>query len=243
MTPGQATEALPAPSVPPARPRQSVSGWRRLRLLLIAGWLLLAAGAIGISERPSSFHELETRVASGDVHEVTVVGESLTPTSRGYTTLEVHWREGLVRHVATVITAQPRRAAPNRDARDGTTVITGSVADRLRASQPGLRVESADGYSSSTSYLGLHVPFWVTWVGFGLSLLTLCLLVLGPEPWRATRWAWFWLLGIGFPLGLIAFLVLSGPTPLPAPRRPARRLTGGWAFLLMLVLSNVGRAG
>ncbi|MCW2843516.1 MAG: hypothetical protein JWN22_1432 [Nocardioides sp.] len=243
MTSAQATEALPAPSARPARARQSVIGWHRLRLLLIAGWLLLAAGALGLGERTASFQELETRVASGEVHEVTVVGDTLEPASQGYATVEVHWREGLVRHVATLITAQPRRAAPNRNARDGATVITGNVADRLRASQPGLRVESADGYPSSTSYLGLRVPTWVIWVGSGLSLVTLCLLVLGPEPWRATRWAWFWLLGIGFPLGMIAFLVLSGPTPLPPPRRTSRRFTGGWAFLLMLVLSNLGRAG
>jgi hypothetical protein len=230
MTSAQATEALPAPSARPARARQSVIGWHRLRLLLIAGWLLLAAGAVGLGERTASFQELETRVATGEVHEVTVVGDTLEPASQGYATVEVHWREGLVRHVATLITAQPRRAAPNRNARDGATVITGNVADRLRASQPGLRVESADGYPSSTSYLGLRVPTWVIWVGFGLSLVTLCLLVLGP-------------LGPGFPLGMIAFLVLSGPAPLPPPRRTSRRFTGGWAFLLMLVLSNLGRAG
>lgn len=68
-------------------------------------------------------------------------------------------------------------------------------------------------------------------VGFGV-------LVSGPAPWRATRWAWFWLLLP--PVGGIAFLLLSGPTPgVPGPRPPGRRLTGGWAFLLALPLAAV----
>ncbi|CAN5622445.1 hypothetical protein BH10ACT10_BH10ACT10_07770 [soil metagenome] len=36
------------------------------------------------------------------------------------------------------------------------------------------------------------------------------------------------------------FLLLSGPTPgIPAPRRQARRLIGGWAFLLAIPLAEV----
>jgi hypothetical protein len=70
-------------------------------------------------------------------------------------------------------------------------------------------------------------------------LLTLCgvgLLVAGPEPWRATRWAWFWLV-LTSPFVSVLFLLLSGPTvAVPGPRNPRRRLTGGWAFLLSLPL-------
>jgi hypothetical protein len=41
------------------------------------------------------------------------------------------------------------------------------------------------------------------------------------------------------PVGVPAFLILSGRTPpLPAPRIGARRLTGGWAFLLAAVISS-----
>ena len=56
-------------------------------------------------------------------------------------------------------------------------------------------------------------------------------------PERATRWAWFWLQWN--PVGVLAFLLLSGPVPgVPAPRPGARRLTGGWAFLLSLLLGG-----
>lgn len=64
-------------------------------------------------------------------------------------------------------------------------------------------------------------------------------LVLGPAPRLATRWAWFWL-GSVPPLWLV--FVLLEPVPLwsrtPAPAR-AQRLTGGWAFLIGLVLPGV----
>ena len=72
--------------------------------------------------------------------------------------------------------------------------------------------------------LGWQVPDPIGIVAFVLHLAGLALLVTGPQPWRATRWAWFWLLLLP-PVGSIAFLLLSGPTAgLPAPKvRPGRR--------------------
>lgn len=68
----------------------------------------------------------------------------------------------------------------------------------------------------------------------------LFLLVGGPQPRLATRWAWFWL-AFHAPPAMLALVVLE-----PAPwgrRRPAspaaRRLTGGWAFLLGLLLAGL----
>lgn len=60
-----------------------------------------------------------------------------------------------------------------------------------------------------------------------------------PEPRLATRWAWFWLIAYFWPAALV-FLLLE---PTPAWRRepvraPRRRLTGGWGFLLALVLGS-----
>ena len=64
----------------------------------------------------------------------------------------------------------------------------------------------------------------------------LWLVVNGPRPWRATRGGWSWLLAS--PVGVLAFLVLSGPTPpLRAPPVTGRRLTGGRALLLSIVLT------
>ncbi|HMO10058.1 MAG TPA: hypothetical protein PKB06_00790 [Actinotalea sp.] len=67
-------------------------------------------------------------------------------------------------------------------------------------------------------------------------LATLVLLIAGPQPRLATKWAWFWLMGIQ-PLA-VAFLLLE-PVPAWQPggtHARAARLTGGWAFLLALGL-------
>lgn len=87
---------------------------------------------------------------------------------------------------------------------------------------------------------GLHEPFQPTagltvhWSGLA-SLATLILLIAGPQPRWATKWAWFWLLGVG-PMSVV--FLLAEPVPVwqqgPAYARP-QRLTGGWAFLLALV--------
>ena len=68
-----------------------------------------------------------------------------------------------------------------------------------------------------------------TWFG------TVLLAGAGPQPWRATQWAWIWLILFGGPLGSVAFLLLGGPLGLWRPRDLSRRLTGGWAFLIGLV--------
>jgi len=75
-----------------------------------------------------------------------------------------------------------------------------------------------------------------TWHGGGIAgLAALLLLIGGPQPRLATKWAWFWL-AWHTPLLWLAFVVLE-PVPVwlnrPLRQRP-RRLTGGWAFLLSI---------
>lgn len=68
---------------------------------------------------------------------------------------------------------------------------------------------------------------------------TLFLVVNAPRPRWATRWAWFWLvMSPALPVTAPVFLILSGPLhPTGTPTASSgRRLTGGWAFLIAVVV-------
>ncbi len=215
--------------------------WSRLALVL--GWVLLVAIAFVVGERPSSLRDLDHAVAAGEVHEVRISG-GLGADGRGFSTVQVHWRHGMLGYTTEVIEARPRNEAPRRSERgDATAVIGGDLGTRLQAAQPGLEVVRVAPTSWSTTLLGWQLPGWAGLGVLVLMVATLLMLVGSPEPWRATRWAWFWLMLVAAPVGVPAYLLLAGPTPLvPAPRTSARRLTGGWAFLLALVLSSAADA-
>lgn len=83
---------------------------------------------------------------------------------------------------------------------------------------------------------GWRVPLALNIAGVLTWFLAVLLLVAAPRTWRATPAAWCWALLL-LPVSVPLFLLLSGPTPgLPVPRYPARRLTGGWAFLICLAV-------
>lgn len=155
----------------------------------------------------------------------------------GYSIVDVVWRDGLLTYHAEVVHVRGR--TNEREARsaagDDVPLLRTSPTRHLQELQPGLTV-SDEQRTSHGELLGWRVPSALALGAFGLFLGWLSFLVSGPQPWRATRWAWFWL---AFPpVGIIAHLLLSGPTPgIPAPRRPDRRLTGGWAFLIYLVVA------
>jgi hypothetical protein len=76
------------------------------------------------------------------------------------------------------------------------------------------------------------------WQMFGTAtFVTLLLLVFGPQPRWATKWAWFWLAIAFQPLWLV--FVLFEPVPLWIKQplaQAASKLTGGWAFLIALLV-------
>lgn len=85
---------------------------------------------------------------------------------------------------------------------------------------------------------GMNVPTWLGVIAVAYLLLGAASIFEGPEPWRATRWAWFWL--SSSPIGWLAYLLLSGPTPpIPTPSPNKTRLAGGWAFIISCVLGGI----
>lgn len=90
-------------------------------------------------------------------------------------------------------------------------------------------IETRDFYEGGTTWF-LHGIAW---------FVALLVLVSGPQPRLATKWAWFWFIWI-VPPAAVALVVLE---PVPLWRREARwrqrRLTGGWAFLLACVVAGL----
>jgi len=234
------TEVLVSPVPRPAR------RWARLRAdpatavlrgLLLVGWLAVGITVLVSGQRAAPLDELRAAVADGELSEVRI-SEGLPPGTTGTAVQVAVWRTGLVTHRTEVWQISLGQQAP-----DGTRpVLTDSLADELRAADPSLDVGRLGEPATSSELYGWRMPGWVGLVVLPIGLGVLFLLLGGPVPERATRWAWFWL--VWSPLGSLAFLVLSGPFPgVPAPRPGARRLTGGWALLLSLVLGTGFFAG
>jgi len=228
--------ALRATDVPIALAHGNTSrAWVSLRLVLAGLWLFAMAAGYVTHERPATLQDLYASVAAGEVTSVHLVGGLPPEAESGYAEQAVHWRTGSVPRVAHVKVVRTSDGADVVAGPDE-AVTTDDVAREVAVRDPAVRVVQTDfGSGLASTMFGWSVPMWDVSLMFGVGLVSFYVLVAGPEPWRATRWAWFWL--SGFPFALILFLLLSGPTPgLPAARNPGRRLTGGWAFLLSLVL-------
>ncbi|MER7073023.1 hypothetical protein [Terrabacter sp. NPDC000476] len=209
--------------------------WRRLRYALLAAALGLVGTGLLLGSSPATYRDLLDGVSGGRVSEVQVSG-ALPDGSTGYATVSLAWTDQNRNRFAQVVqVSDPGQSVP-LDRR--TEVLTGSVADELRAHDPSLRVVVTGWPESTTTYAGWRLPSWFP-VALGvLWIAVVVLLVNGAQPWWATRWGWFW--PLFSPVGVVAlplFLLVSGPPPgVPETGHTGRRLTGGWSFLLMCVV-------
>jgi hypothetical protein len=229
-------------------------------LCLALGWLLLGAYAVvlvagaAVGERESSYADLQDAVRSHHVDSVQV-DRAVSPDGRrvrGAEQVAVHWRRGLVRHVAEV--QEGRRARAGGIGYGDRAWSVDSVRGDLQALDAGVEVTYVDdphGHTVPATLKGWRLPDWVRACAALALLGTFLLLLTAPTPWRANRWAWFWGFVLVAPVGQMAFLVLGGPTGLLPPRHPERRVRGGRGFLLALAvgiagsvaLTSVGLAG
>jgi hypothetical protein len=210
-----------------------------LRLGLVVGCVAYAVLVCVVGLRQQTYADLREAVRAGEVDEVRVT-PGLDPGSRGSATVRVTWDAGLLHGTTQVVeTTSVRRATRTLARGDVTAVLPGTVAERLRRLDPDLRIHEEPWPSSTTESAGFVLPGWMVWFNMGLLVAVLLSVRRSPWSWGATRWAWLWLVASG-PIGLAAYLVLAGP--LPGRRRPrpdAWRMTGGWAFLLVIVFGTL----
>jgi hypothetical protein len=95
-----------------------------------------------------------------------------------------------------------------------------------------VRITQGSPGSPSISFMGWYAPAAVVLLALAAWSFVLLLIIGGPEPWRATRWAWGWAWLLTGPFGAFAYLLLAGPLGAARPRSGHRRVTGGWAFVL-----------
>ncbi|MGF9753901.1 hypothetical protein AAII07_01765 [Microvirga sp. 0TCS3.31] len=202
--------------------------WRLVGLLLAATALATAALMVAAGEKRSELGDLVGAVARGEVTEVRVVGLDDDREWAGYTTVELHWSGRVDRWTEVVVV----RGGDGPSPASGEVVMDGDPRDVLLALDPDIVLTSGGEGDAYSSFAGWRVEGPGAFVGLFAWLGTLLLVVGGPEPWRATRWAWGWTILLGGPLGGVAYLLLGGPLGVWRPHPGHRRLTGGWAFLL-----------
>lgn len=222
-----------------------------LGLFVLTASVMVLQGSVASSHHDLT-ERLETDARDGEPTTVAIGHHGphdrvpdFAPGDQWATVVEVRWRDGLLhRHTEYVVASSRRQADDVRGQGDGLPVVI--APDTLQAqwseTQPDLVVESYDRTSPSrgtTAVLGTEwsAPYWVLLLGgLVVGVGTVTRLLLGPEPWRLTRWAWAWWVVLAWPIGVPAFLVFSGATGLFPPREPRRRMTGGASLLLLVCL-------
>ena len=168
--------------------RPGLSPWDRYRLGLLAAWSLLLLLAVVLGHRETPLADLEAAVAEGRVESVVVLGQA--GTGGTFSTQEVRWTDGLVRRT-TRATVGPASSAGVA----GVDTRGEDVGVLLSRADPDLEVRrSLHGQGAPwAEVLGWQVPGWLALTALLAFLSQVAMLINGPQPWRATRWAWFWI--------------------------------------------------
>lgn len=207
--------------------------WGIIRIVLLAALGVLLVGAALTAVRPASMDDLHNALRSGEVTQVHLVGD-LPPPMTGtedvdFSYAKVLWNDGFLdRYTSTPAASELR---PTRGAAD-------ELRAGLNAAAAGeLSITSQPFNEQSQGYIYYwQVASWVSVMMMVLVLVGLVTLFASPTPRLATRWAWFWLAVGSAGVALLAYPLLGLPRAGQPLRPTGRRLTGGWAFLIAVLL-------
>lgn len=207
--------------------------WLVLRVLVIVGVVWAMVDMIR-APFPDTMTSLTQAIEDGTVDSITLPREEPPPTGTGDISAgrQVTWTDGgatrFADYVYVWVGASPGEDAPGEGITSGETSSDPGAVIATLARGHGVRVMYTDAPTSVPAQPSYPILTLAT-------LAALALILWGPRPRYATRWAWFWLGMV--PLNLAAFALFE-PALLGSRREPAplpRRLTGGYAFLIAAV--------
>ena len=135
----------------------------------------------------------------------------------------------------------------------GPEAVAAELVAAMREACQGAGVETSALQGELRAVPDIEDDLLMRWTSAGALTHVLLVLVLlyGPQPRRATKWAWFWLTFLPFDAGLLALLLRDAPwsrratavqEPLGHRVQPDdHRLTGGRALLLAVALGLLGQ--
>ncbi|MBL0746231.1 hypothetical protein [Nocardioides baculatus] len=230
------TTTLSVPA-PPAYDEWRDGRWRLTGAVFALAWLIVLVTILAVGERRADLGSLHGVLADGSVSEVEVTGLPKGGLGRGYSTVRLEWEARFIHRYTEILVVSSDRLGRRVSNPDHLPVVVGDPVVTLQELRPDVAIVRHDYRSGSW----FEAAGWTLRGAPGSALLVLwfaaLFMVMGaPEPWRATRWAWFWLALASPLIGAIAYVLVGGPLGVGRPRHPGRRLTGGWAFLLAAVI-------
>lgn len=212
-------------------------GWGTLRTVLLVALGVILVGTWLTATRPASLDDLERALGAGQVTEVHLVDE-LPPAATGNGPVDIEWDGGLLDRYTTVWQESP--GVESQQPASPYPVVGLDLREELTAVTPTGELVITSEFVRSGSHgvlFGWRVATWVALVAVVWIAAVLITMITAPEPRRATRWAWFWLmLGVG-PFALVLYPLIGLPKACQSVHATGRRLSGGWAFLVMVLLA------